>query len=365
MLVYERLQFLIGSLLVVHQFINSHFREGELFAFTFFHLKTRNGFEYRFIILVLGIKLNKDAEGIGIIVVFGIQILIDIDGKIVFLATYIISAQLLGIGLVFRIQLYRLLHIGKCQGILFELRIEKRLIEIGFSRLRVNLPGMLKEVESCRIIAGSLLARSLQEEIVVALAVVRREMVLLNHRLLNRLHLLFTGKRRHGYRTQQDQPHCPTDISKIHLHDSNPFYLFYSIFNNLLFYTRMTVSAGSAFGFIEFINLDEIALFVLSQHHLGYTFTIVDYEILCREINEQNHDFAAIIGIDGSRRIQYGNAMLQSQTAARTDLRFITCRQSHIKTGWHQSSLNRMKHDCLIDVCPQIHAGTLRCGKRR
>ena len=46
MLVYQRLQFLIGSLLVVHQFINSHFREGELFAFTFFHLKTRNGFEY-------------------------------------------------------------------------------------------------------------------------------------------------------------------------------------------------------------------------------------------------------------------------------------------------------------------------------
>ena len=224
MLVYQRLQFLIGSLLVVHQFINSHFREGKLFAFTFFHFKTRNGFEYRFIILVLGIKLNQDAEGIGIIVFFGIQILIGIDGKIVFLATYIISAQLLCIGLVFRIQFYCLLHIGKCQGILFELRIEKRLIEIGFSRLRVNFPGMLKEVESRRIIAGSLLARSLQEEIVVALAVVRREMVLLNHRLLNRLHLLFTGKRRHGYRTQQDQPHCPTDISKIHLHDSNPFY---------------------------------------------------------------------------------------------------------------------------------------------
>ena len=85
----------------------------------------------------------------------------------------------------------------------------------------------------------------------------------------------------------------------------------------------MAVSAGSTFGFIELINLDEIALFVLGQHHLGYTFAIIDYEILCREIDEQNHDFAAIIGIDGSRRIQYGNAMLQSQTAARTNLRFI------------------------------------------
>ena len=69
--------------------------------------------------------------------VFGIQILIGIDGKIVFLVTYIISAQLLCIGLVFRIQFYCLLHIGKCQRILFELRIEKRLIEIGLSRLRV------------------------------------------------------------------------------------------------------------------------------------------------------------------------------------------------------------------------------------
>ena len=45
--------------------------------------------------LFLGIKLNQDAEGIGFIVVPGIQILIGIDGKIVFLATYIISAQLL------------------------------------------------------------------------------------------------------------------------------------------------------------------------------------------------------------------------------------------------------------------------------
>ena len=48
----------------------------------------------------------------------------------------------------------------------------------------------------------------------------------------------------------------------------------------------------------------------------GYTFAIVDNEILCREIDEQNHDFTAIIGIDGSRRIQYSNSMLQSQTAA-------------------------------------------------
>ena len=37
-----------------------------------------------------------------------------------------------------RDRFYCLLHIGKCQGILLELRIEKRLIEIGFSRLRVN-----------------------------------------------------------------------------------------------------------------------------------------------------------------------------------------------------------------------------------
>ena len=127
----------------------------------------------------------------------------------------------------------------------------------------------------------------------------------------------------------------------------------------------MSVSAGSAFGVVKLFNLHKLALLVSGYNHLGYTLAIIDNEILCREIDEQNHDFTAIIGIDGSRRIQYGNAMLQSQTAARTDLRFIPCRQSHIKTGWHQSALHRMKHDCLIDVCTQIHAGTLRCGKRR
>ena len=41
-----------------------------------------------------------------------------------------------------------------------------------------------------------------------------------------------------------------------------------------------------------------------------------------------------------------GNAMLQSQTAARTDLRFIPCRQSHIKTGWPAGAI-RFRVSCL------------------
>lgn len=60
----------------------------------------------------------------------------------------------------------------------------------------------------------------------------------------------------------------------------------------------MSVSTGHAFGLIQLFYLDEIALFVLGKHHLGDALPVVDDEVFLREVDEQHHDFATIIGID-------------------------------------------------------------------
>ena len=127
----------------------------------------------------------------------------------------------------------------------------------------------------------------------------------------------------------------------------------------------MSVSTGTTFGFIQLFYLDEIALFVLGKHHLGDALPVVDDEVFLREVDEQHHDFAAIVGINGARRVEHGDAMLQGKTAARTYLRLISHWQSHEKARRNQSALHRMEHDGFVDVSTQVHARTLRCGKRR
>ena len=93
----------------------------------------------------------------------------------------------------------------------------------------------------------------------------------------------------------------------------------------------MTITACTTLSFIQLLHLDEVALFVLGKHHLCYALTIIDDEVLLREVDEQHHDFATVIGIDGTRSIEHGDAMLQSETATRSYLRFITSRQCHEK----------------------------------
>ena len=112
----------------------------------------------------------------------------------------------------------------------------------------------------------------------------------------------------------------------------------------------MSVSTGTTFGFIQLFYLDEIALFVLGKHHLGDALPIVDDEIFLREVDEQHHDFAAIVGIDGARRVEHGDAMLQGKTAARTNLCLISHWQSHEKARRNQSALHRMEYDGFVDV---------------
>lgn len=98
-----------------------------------------------------------------------------------------------------------------------------------------------------------------------------------------------------------------------------------------LFYTCMTIATSTSLGFIERLYFDEFSIFVLGNHHLGNTLTIINDKVGLREVDEQNHDLASIIGINRAGGIKNSNAMFQCQPTARTYLCLEACWQSHEK----------------------------------
>ena len=62
------------------------------------------------------------------------------------------------------------------------------------------------------------------------------------------------------------------------------------------------------------------------NNHLGDALTIVDDEVLLRQVDEYHTYLTTIVGVDGSRCVQHGQSMLQCQSATRAHLCLITLR---------------------------------------
>ena len=74
----------------------------------------------------------------------------------------------------------------------------------------------------------------------------------------------------------------------------------------------MTVTALAAFRLVEFLNYDEIGIFVPCYHHLGNTLTGVHHEVAVAEVYQQYHQLATVIGIHragGVERSVTGSSM--------------------------------------------------------
>jgi hypothetical protein len=69
---------------------------------------------------------------------------------------------------------------------------------------------------------------------------------------------------------------------------------------------------------------------------LRYAHTTLNNKWLRAVVYEDYMDLAAIIGVDGSGRIEHGDAMTDGQPRARAHLTFRTCRQSHANSGWNE-----------------------------
>jgi hypothetical protein len=69
---------------------------------------------------------------------------------------------------------------------------------------------------------------------------------------------------------------------------------------------------------------------------LRYAHTTLNNKWLRAVVYEDYMDLAAIIGVDGSGRIEHGDAMTDGEPGARAHLTFRTCRQSHANSGWDE-----------------------------
>ena len=76
------------------------------------------------------------------------------------------------------------------------------------------------------------------------------------------------------------------------------------IFRPFLFFTRMTKSACSAFGFVKFLHLNPFGLFVAGNDHLANAFAVLNLEIFGRKVDEDYANFTAIVGIDSARPLR-------------------------------------------------------------
>lgn len=76
----------------------------------------------------------------------------------------------------------------------------------------------------------------------------------------------------------------------------------------------MSVAASAALRLVKFLDESEVHLFVASNDHLSYALTIVDDEIFLTEVDKQHPQFATIVSIDGSRRVQDGDTVFQRES---------------------------------------------------
>ena len=122
----------------------------------------------------------------------------------------------------------------------------------------------------------------------------------------------------------------------------------------------MSITAGTALSLVKFLDYLEICLLVTGNDHLCNTLTIIDDEILLRQIDEHHAYLAAIVGINRTRGIQDGQTVLQGQSTAGTNLSFVTLRQCNEKTCRNQPTFHRTQHDRLVNIRTKIHTGALR-----
>ena len=94
----------------------------------------------------------------------------------------------------------------------------------------------------------------------------------------------------------------------------------------------MSVPTFATFRLVKHVHLNELALFMAGNDHLGYALAVVHNEVVLRQIDKQNADFTAIISIDGAWGIQHGDAFLQCQSAARPYLCLVASRQCNMQS---------------------------------
>ena len=101
----------------------------------------------------------------------------------------------------------------------------------------------------------------------------------------------------------------------------------------------MTIATFTTLRLVKHFHRHKLSLLMTGNDHLGDTLTIFHYKILLRKIDQHNTYLTTVVGINGTRRIQYCDTFLQCQTTTGAHLGLITYRQSNVQTRRNQSAL--------------------------
>ncbi len=82
----------------------------------------------------------------------------------------------------------------------------------------------------------------------------------------------------------------------------------------------MAEAACTTLRIIQHFHFLPCSLFVACYYHLRNAFSVFYHESLRRKIYKDNANLSTIIGINRSRRVQYRDTFLNSQTTARAHL---------------------------------------------
>ena len=115
-----------------------------------------------------------------------------------------------------------------------------------------------------------------------------------------------------------------------------------------------TEAASTAQGVCE-VGFFPADRFVAGYDHLGDSVAGMDLEGLFAEVVEDHFDLAAVAGIDGGRTVGQGDAELEGESAAGTDLGFETWGQFDGNTRGDEFGFGRTQGDVLYSV--QVHTG--------
>lgn len=120
----------------------------------------------------------------------------------------------------------------------------------------------------------------------------------------------------------------------------------------------MSESSGTAFGVGQFGYFHYFGCLMFGDDHLAYTLAGFDGLWLAAEIDEYHAHLAAVVGIDGTRGIEDSEAAFECQTAARTNLRLVACRQFDEEARRYESTLKGLQRKGFADVAADVHS----CG---
>lgn len=98
------------------------------------------------------------------------------------------------------------------------------------------------------------------------------------------------------------------------------------------------------------------------KNYLGYALPSLYLEWFGREIDQDYLEFSPIIGIDGSRGVEYGQATAGGKSAARAYLDLISGRDFQKKAGRHYCPAERFDNYCFWIVRTHVHTCGKGCG---